>query len=94
MANPDTPVTPADSQGENQLRQESTQPSSPMTDAEQKTKDGFTNGAGDNGSPVEDVEEMDTKAKALMHLLNTSEVSLPAALCVFEKGYGPKADVL
>lgn len=81
MSNPDTPVTPADSQGENQPRPQSTQPSStssPMTNADlemKDTKDGLANGTEDT---IEDVEEMDTKAKALMHLLNTSEVSLPA----------------
>lgn len=32
---------------------------------------GFENG---NGEHVEDIEEMDAKSKALMHLLNTSEV--------------------
>lgn len=81
MSNLDTPVTPADLQGENQPRPQSTQPSStssPMTGADQEmngSKDGLAKGTEDT---IEDVEEMDTKAKALMHLLNTSEVSLPA----------------
>lgn len=81
MSNPDTPVTPAGSQSENQPRPQSTQPSStssPMTDADQGMEDAkkyIANGAEDT---TEDVEEIDTKAKALMHLLNTSEVFLPA----------------
>lgn len=83
MSNPDTPVTPADSHSDNQQQQEtSTQASSPMTDAvDQETKgalqdsiSGIHNGDGDNAGSAEEVEEMDTKAKALMHLLNTSEV--------------------
>jgi len=41
------------------------------------SKDGSANGTEDT---IEDVGEMDTKAKALMHLLNTSEVSLPTLL--------------
>lgn len=80
MSNPDIPVTPVDSQDKNQPRPQSTRPSSPMTDADQEmedSKDSLANGTEDT---TEDVEEMDTKAKALMHLLNTSEVSLPALL--------------
>lgn len=73
----DTPVDPAESQA-----QDSTQPSQPV-DHETKhvpkdSKSGSVNGGGnsDAGS-VEDLGEMDTKAKALMHLLNTSEVHFP-----------------
>lgn len=87
MSNPDTPVTPADdSPSDNQQQQEtSTQASTPVTDpADQETKDVVKeslletqNGGGDNAGSAEDVEEMDTKAKALMHLLNTSEVHAP-----------------
>lgn len=86
MSNPDIPVTPADdSHSDNQQQQEtSTQASTPVTDtADQETKDvvkesllGAQNGGGDNAGSAEDVEEMDTKAKALMHLLNTSEVCI------------------
>lgn len=79
MSNPDTPITPADSQGEDQPRQHSTQASTPMTDdkgSKPVIENGSENGNGEenNAGPAEDVEEMDTKAKALMHLLNTSEV--------------------
>lgn len=73
----DTPVEPAESQA-----QESVQPSQPV-DHETKhvpedAKSGSVKGEGngDAGS-IEDSEEMDTKAKALMHLLNTSEVHFP-----------------
>lgn len=83
MSNPDTPITPADSHSDNQQQQEtSTQASSPMTDAvDQETKGAIQdsiseaqNPDGNNAGSAEEVEEMDTKAKALMHLLNTSEV--------------------
>lgn len=74
--NPETPVTPADSQGD--ARPESTLPSSPMTDpVDQETKDGVQvgpTGNGDNAHSTEDTEGMDTKAKALTHLLKTSGV--------------------
>lgn len=57
------------------MQQDSTQPSSPMADVDQDVKMANENGtAGQNGT-VEDEEDMDVKAKALMHLLNTSEVS-------------------
>ena len=67
----DTPVDPAESQAQN-----STQP----VDHETKhvPEDANGEGNGDAGS-VEDLVEMDTKAKALMHLLNTSEVHFPPA---------------
>lgn len=80
MSNPDTLVTTADSQGENQPRPQSTQPSSPTTDADQEMKDSKDCSANGTEDTIEDVGEMDTKAKALMHLLNTSEVSLPTLL--------------
>ena len=73
----DVPVDPAESQA-----QDSTQPSRPVDhdtkhvpeDANSGTVNG--EGNGDAGS-IEDLGEMDTKAKALMHLLNTSEVYFP-----------------
>ncbi|KAA8651812.1 hypothetical protein EYZ11_011992 [Aspergillus tanneri] len=71
MFNPDTPITLAESQGESAVRQDSTQPSSPMTDAGDQEPKPTTE---DKMDIVEDIEGMDTKAKALMHLLNTSEV--------------------
>ena len=73
----DTPVDPAESQA-----QDSVQPSQSIDhEAKHVPEDanlGSVNGEGngDAGS-VEDSEEMDTKAKALMHLLNTSEVLFP-----------------
>ncbi|KAL2865337.1 putative SNF2 family helicase/ATPase PasG [Aspergillus lucknowensis] len=80
MSNPGTPVTPTFSHGET-TRRDSTQPSSPMTDADQDvkmtTEDRTSGGQGnaeDYAGSVENEEEMDVKAKALMHLLNTSEV--------------------
>lgn len=64
-SNPETPVTPADSQGDS-MRPESTLPSSPIPDpADQDVK---------REESLEDMEGMDTKAKALMHLLKTSSV--------------------
>ncbi|KAL3494468.1 SNF2 family N-terminal domain-containing protein [Aspergillus germanicus] len=77
MSNPGTPVTPTFS---NAARRDS-QASSPMTDADQDVKmttHEDANGAQDKGenpaAAVEDEQDMDVKAKALMHLLNTSEV--------------------
>lgn len=56
------------------MQRDSTQPSSPMADVDQDVKMANQNGsAGQNGA-VEDEEDMNVKAKALMHLLNTSEV--------------------
>ncbi|KAL2813692.1 SNF2 family N-terminal domain-containing protein [Aspergillus granulosus] len=78
LSNPGTPVTPTFSHA---ARRDSTQPSSPMTDADQDVKVATDNG--ENGirgkeeksaAAVEDEEDMNVKAKALMHLLNTSEV--------------------
>ena len=69
MSNADTPITPTKSNGENLLRSESTQPSSPMTDAADREMT-------DAAAEPQDVEGMDAQAKALMHLLNTSEVCL------------------
>ncbi|KAL4795624.1 SNF2 family N-terminal domain-containing protein [Aspergillus venezuelensis] len=70
MSNPDTPVTPT---FDTAMRQNSTQPSSPAADVDQDMK---MNGNGNNGQngKVGNEEDMDVKAKALMHLLNTSEV--------------------
>ncbi|KAL4943153.1 hypothetical protein BDV06DRAFT_190621 [Aspergillus oleicola] len=70
MSNPDTPTTPT---FDTTVRQNSTQPSSPAADVDQDMK---TNGNGNDGQngTVENEEDMDVKAKALMHLLNTSEV--------------------
>jgi len=69
MSNRDSPVTPTFSHGDNTIQRDSTQPSSPMADVDQDVKM-----ANENGT-VEGEEDMDVKAKALMHLLNTSEVS-------------------
>jgi ATP-dependent DNA helicase len=79
MSNPGTPVTPTFS---NAARQDS-QASSPLTDADQDVK--MTND-GANGAQVADEEDMDVKAKALMHLLNTSEVCNPANRLIFGVG--------
>ncbi|KAE8147842.1 SNF2 family N-terminal domain-containing protein [Aspergillus avenaceus] len=56
----DAAMTPADSLSDSPVRQESTQPSSPADHEKMETE--------------EDAEEMDAQAKALMHLLSTSEV--------------------
>lgn len=64
-SNPETPVTLADSQGDS-LRPESTLPSSPIPDPPGQDVKGEES--------LEDMEGMDTKAKALMHLLKTSSV--------------------
>lgn len=78
----DTPVDPAESQA-----QDSAQPSRPVDhetkhvpeDAKPEPGNGEENG--DAGS-IEDLGEMDTKAKALMHLLNTSEVHFPPLIAL------------
>ncbi|KAL4895907.1 SNF2 family N-terminal domain-containing protein [Aspergillus ambiguus] len=82
MSNPETPVTPADSHGDNALRQSSTQLSSSMTDAPGQERKALletqANSMPDKDANAmddsDDVEGMDVKAKALMHLLSTSEV--------------------
>ncbi|KAL4915083.1 SNF2 family N-terminal domain-containing protein [Aspergillus aurantiobrunneus] len=74
MSNPATPVTPTFSHGDNTTRRESTQPSSPTADVDQDVKMPTENGSGGQTGTVENEEDMDVKAKALMHLLNTSEV--------------------
>ncbi|KAL5361741.1 SNF2 family N-terminal domain-containing protein [Aspergillus floccosus] len=82
MSNPETPVTPADSQPEIPLRNLSTQPSSPMTDAAEPERkpsaemevDSKPDKDADAMDESDDIEGMDVKAKALMHLLSTSEV--------------------
>ncbi|PLB36421.1 putative SNF2 family helicase/ATPase PasG [Aspergillus candidus] len=71
MSHPDTPITPTESHGENPLQSESTQPSSPVTDAADRE---MTDAAAEPEPEPQDVEGMDAQAKALMHLLNTSEV--------------------
>ncbi|GJP97568.1 hypothetical protein CBS63078_9309 [Aspergillus niger] len=71
MSNPDTPITGTDSLDEFAPRSGSSQASTPMTDEpgqDQKTA------PQDKMDISEDIEGMDVKAKALMHLLNTSEV--------------------
>lgn len=69
MSTPVTPITPADSQ-----RQESTQPSSPV-ESQEEMKARAENGEEQHaGSIDDDLEGMDVKAKALMHLLKTSSV--------------------
>ncbi|OJJ63700.1 hypothetical protein ASPSYDRAFT_255812 [Aspergillus sydowii CBS 593.65] len=74
MSNRVSPVTPTFSHGDNTMQRDSTQPSSPIADVDQDVKMANQNGsAGQNGA-VEDEEDMNVKAKALMHLLNTSEV--------------------
>lgn len=73
MSNPDTPITGTDSLDEFAPRSGSSQASTPMTDEpgqDQKTA------PQDKMDISEDIEGMDVKAKALMHLLNTSEVRL------------------
>lgn len=83
-SNPETPITPTDSQG-GTLRQESTLPSSPVVEAgDQEMKLSHEKLVSSDGKDalvdsVEDVEDtvgMDNKAKALMHLLKTSSVWL------------------
>ncbi|KAI9923825.1 hypothetical protein ASPWEDRAFT_109939 [Aspergillus wentii DTO 134E9] len=76
MSNPETPITPTDSQGDNPLRQESTLPSSPNSSntVDQDTKVSPEDLKEKEKAMMEDPENMDAKAKALMHLLNTSEV--------------------
>jgi len=85
-----SPITPTDSWA-GTLQPGSTGPSSPMTDLTlQDTKiplEGTNGENGENGKEkanveeghpsdsVEDIEGMDTKSKALMHLLKTSSVS-------------------
>jgi ATP-dependent DNA helicase len=80
ISNPGTPITPAFS---NAARQDS-HPSSPLTDADQDVRMTTDNGASgvrdkeeQSAAAVEEEEDMDVKAKALMHLLNTSEVCNP-----------------
>ncbi|PWY81225.1 swi2/snf2-like protein [Aspergillus eucalypticola CBS 122712] len=71
MSNPDTPITGTDSLDEFAPQTGSSQASTPMTDGpdqDQKTT------LQDKMDLSEDIEGMDVKAKALMHLLNTSEV--------------------
>lgn len=61
MSNSETPV---ESGG---MRQDSTQPSSPVTNAGEMVPENMD-------VEEENTEEMDAQAKALMHLLSTSEV--------------------
>jgi len=89
LSNPGTPVTPTSSHA---ARRDSTQPSSPMTGVDQDVEMVTVNGRnGDQGkkeesaAAVEDEEDMDVKAKALMHLLNTSEVRNPRKQVFFQK---------
>lgn len=82
-SNPETPITLADSQGDDILRPESTVPSSPVPVTESvggagmksssEERDGNAN-VGLEGEMEMETEGMDTKAKALMHLLKTSSV--------------------
>lgn len=74
MSNPDTPVTDTSSHGDNTMRQNSTQPSSPAADTDQDVKMKAGDGQDGQAEVEGNEEEMDVKAKALMHLLNTSEV--------------------
>ncbi|EAW07531.1 putative SNF2 family helicase/ATPase PasG [Aspergillus clavatus NRRL 1] len=81
MSNPATPVTTVDTSGSSPQRPDSTQPSSSTTGQEMKEAAGELEQSGSmavdrngNAESVEDVEEMDARSKALMHLLNTSEV--------------------
>lgn len=73
----ETPVTPADSQGDSR-RPESTLPSSPVVaSVDQKTEDhdkSVPEGNDENADSIEGMEGMDSKAKAMMHLLKTSSV--------------------
>jgi ATP-dependent DNA helicase len=90
MSTVDSVDTPTDSRAGTQ-QPESTIPSSPMTeltiqdnkpsseDANMEPQEGGENDAngtvGASNDAMEDTEGMDTKAKALMHLLQTSSVS-------------------
>lgn len=90
MSTVDSIDTPTDSRAGTQ-QPESTIPSSPMTELtiqenkpssegaasmEVETDEDHVNGAtGESNVDVEDTAGMDTKAKALMHLLQTSSVS-------------------
>lgn len=80
ISTPATPSTPADSLGGYAQRQQSTQPSSPVDVPEDQevAKPQIENGGlkegGEFGGVIEDLEGMDVKAKALMHLLKTSSV--------------------
>lgn len=74
MSTRDSPVTPTFSHGDNTMQRDSTQPSSPMADVDQDVKMANENGTSGQNGAVEDEQDMDVKAKALMHLLNTSEV--------------------
>lgn len=73
-SNRDTPMTPADSLGDDIQRPESTLPSSPVPDAGEQEAKPATEADDGNADPMEDMDGMDTKAKALMHLLKTSSV--------------------
>ncbi|KAL4809374.1 SNF2 family N-terminal domain-containing protein [Aspergillus unguis] len=74
MSNADTPVTDTFSHGDDTMHQNSTEPSSPNADVDHDVKMSAGNGRSGTTEVVESEEDMDVKAKALMHLLNTSEV--------------------
>lgn len=90
MSTVDSMDTPTDSRAGTQ-QPESTVPSSPMTEltirdkpspdgdanmeAESNGENHVNGAAGESNGVVEDTEGMDTKAKALEHLLQTSSVS-------------------
>lgn len=97
MSAANSPITPADSRA-GTLQPESTVPSSPMTDLtlqdtklpleetndedEEHRKEKANIEEGGPSDSVEDTEGMDTKSKALMHLLKTSSVSCSHGLCI------------
>lgn len=73
------------------MQPESTVPSSPMTDpTEQETKlpaEGEANGVeghDDSANVIDDTEDMDNNANALMHLLKTSSVS---PFCFYDRNF-------
>lgn len=97
MSAANSPITPSDSRA-GTLQPESTVPSSPMTDLtlqdtklpleetngddEDNRKEKANGVKGEPSDSVEDTEDMDTKSKALMHLLKTSSVSCSHLLSV------------
>ncbi|KAJ5126995.1 hypothetical protein N7448_007774 [Penicillium atrosanguineum] len=80
-----SPITSTDSRADT-LQPESTVPSSPMTDltlqdtrlpleeTNGEDEENKNNGGNEPSESVDDIEGMDTKSKALMHLLKTSSV--------------------
>ncbi|KAI9374981.1 SNF2 family N-terminal domain-containing protein [Aspergillus egyptiacus] len=77
MSNPNSPETSTSSNPDNTMRGDSTPPTDADRDVKMSTEkmnDGTESSKGEQLDAVENEEEMDVKTKALMHLLNTSEV--------------------